>query len=390
MRIVLLPRSYLPEIGGVQTAVSGLARELRAKGHEVVIVTDSFSLRFPVEREPSGVIVHRMPFALPWITTGLGIRGVLRSLVRSVMALFSAPVTLSKLVRTLKKTKPHIVDLHYVDRNAAFALAARRFVDFSLVVSIWGEDVEMHFVTRSGIGRWLVKRTLQVADRVLSPSADLLAKAEQICPQVKEKSAVVGSGVFLDELRCPAKFAHPQRYVLSNARFVHKKGHDILIRAFSILRERNPELDLVLAGDGNQYADCVSLARTLGISDSVRFLGMVKPSQIPALLAGCEVFVLASRREPFGIAVLEAMAAQKPVVASRVGGLPEIITHMENGLLVEPESPEALAEAIQLLLDDPELGRRLADNGYQTVREKWTWERVVESYIAEYGWALGA
>ena len=120
------------------------------------------------------------------------------------------------------------------------------------------------------------------------------------------------------------------------------------------------------------------------MNDALLLLGSVQHSQVPALLNGCEIFVLPSRQEPFGIVVLEAMAAGKPVVATRVGGVPEIVTDMKDGLLVEPESPGKLAHAVKLLLSEPDLMQRLGRNGRETVKKRFSWRRVVNRYVEAY------
>jgi glycogen(starch) synthase len=191
----------------------------------------------------------------------------------------------------------------------------------------------------------------------------------------------VGNGVNLDEFNSTLKYQHQRPYVLSVGRFVQKKGFDILIQAFAKVTGKHPEVDLIIAGDGEELNRCKSLALQLGLNQKVFFLGAVDHQTVVELLLQCEIFVLPSRREPFGLVILEAMAAGKPVVATRVGGVPEIVSHLENGLLVEPDSPEELSKATCLLLDDPELGYDLARAGYELLKRHFTWQEVAERYI---------
>jgi glycosyltransferase involved in cell wall biosynthesis len=97
-------------------------------------------------------------------------------------------------------------------------------------------------------------------------------------------------------------------------------------------------------------------------------------------LRGCKVFVLPSRFETFGIVVLEAMGCEKPVVATTAGGIPEIIENGRNGILVEPDNPKALAEALVNLLNNESLRGKTAKNGYATAREQFSFERTAEKY----------
>jgi glycosyltransferase involved in cell wall biosynthesis len=114
-----------------------------------------------------------------------------------------------------------------------------------------------------------------------------------------------------------------------------------------------------------------ALASTLGIRRQTMFLGTQGAQEITRLLQGCEAMVLPSRMEPFGIALIEAMACKAPVVASRVGGIPEIVDHETSGILVEPENPEALAAGLRRVLTDHDLRRRIVDNGYSRVIERF-------------------
>jgi hypothetical protein len=116
------------------------------------------------------------------------------------------------------------------------------------------------------------------------------------------------------------------------------------------------------------------------VQDGIQFLGSIKRAQVAKLLRNCTTFVLPSRFETFGIAILEAMACKKPVVATTVGGIPEIIENGKNGILVEPDNPAVLAEALLTVLRDPGLQKTLANNGYATVHERFRSEKTGSTY----------
>ena len=138
-----------------------------------------------------------------------------------------------------------------------------------------------------------------------------------------------------------------------------KKGIDVLLRAFALVRDRDPELRLVLAGDGPLRSGLEEIAASLKIADKVDFLGQQGRTQVANLLHACEVFVLPSRSEPFGIVLVEAMACKKPIVATTAGGIPEIIENRRNGILVRPNDDNALAEALVTGLEDSDLRHQL-------------------------------
>ena len=136
------------------------------------------------------------------------------------------------------------------------------------------------------------------------------------------------------------------------ANFRPEKAHDVLLTAFAEVVKGLPDARLVLVGDGPLRPALENQAYQLGIAARVQFAGFV-PDVWP-LLGEADVFVLPSRTEPSGIAALEAMAAGLPVVATRVGGLVEIVDSKRNGVLVEPNDPAAMAKELVALLDAPE------------------------------------
>jgi glycosyltransferase involved in cell wall biosynthesis len=125
------------------------------------------------------------------------------------------------------------------------------------------------------------------------------------------------------------------------------------------------------------------------LTKHVKFLGLLDRTHVTKVLRQCSFLVLPSRAEPFGIAILEALASRKPVVASAVGGIPEIIENGKNGILVEPENPQALCHAMTTVWGDHELAERLACAGYATVEQHFQWEIAGARYEATFMNLLG-
>ena len=173
--------------------------------------------------------------------------------------------------------------------------------------------------------------------------------------------------------------AQDEQLLLCLASLVPRKGVDVLLRALARLAERPA---LWIAGDGPERSGLEKLSQQLGVASRVRFLGA--RSDAADLLAACDVFVLPSRLEGLGVAALEAMAAGRPVVASKVGGLAESVIEGRTGLLVPPDDPVALAGALQRLLEDGELRRELGAAGPDRVAEGFLPEQMVEAYESLY------
>jgi glycosyltransferase involved in cell wall biosynthesis len=161
-----------------------------------------------------------------------------------------------------------------------------------------------------------------------------------------------------------------------------RKGHRFLLEAMARLKERGVQLRCLLAGAGSERKGLEEMVTRLGLEEQVNFLGFVVDT--PAFLASIDIFVLPSLREGLGVAALEAMAAGKAVVASRVGGLAEVISEGRTGLLVPPQDSQTLSNAIAELIADPERARAMGQRAATHVREHFTLERMAAANEAYY------
>jgi glycosyltransferase involved in cell wall biosynthesis len=151
------------------------------------------------------------------------------------------------------------------------------------------------------------------------------------------------------------------------------KGHREFFTALAGLKARYP-VEALIIGGGRREEEMRQLAAEMGLAGRVHFLG--QRQDIPDLLAALDIFVLPSHSEGVSLALLEAMAAGLPVIATTVGGLPEVVRHEENGLLIPARDPEALAAALTRLLAEPDLAKKLGDNARRDVAEHFSLERL--------------
>jgi glycogen(starch) synthase len=195
---------------------------------------------------------------------------------------------------------------------------------------------------------------------------------------------VIHNGVDVDEIRRARPASHARPYILAIGRHVPQKGFDVLIDAYAaVLRAKPDAPDLVIAGDGPQRADLEKQVADLGLAERIEFPGRCDRPTTASLFRGCDVFVLPSRHEPQGIVCLEAMAAGKPVVATRVGGVPEVVRDGECGMLVDPDDSGALATSIGAVLSDDELRRRVGAAAYDRA-DLFDWSQIGGAYDALY------
>jgi len=160
------------------------------------------------------------------------------------------------------------------------------------------------------------------------------------------------------------------------------KGHTYLLKAMAIVKEKYPHAMLVIAGRGEILDQLREEASGLGIKEKVVFLGFSE--KIPAFLQGLDIFALPSLSEGLPLSVLEAMAAGKPVIATNVGGISEVLNDGYAELLVPPRNPDVLAEKILLLLRNPELANRLRELGRMKVEKEFSLNSMMEKYQELY------
>jgi glycosyltransferase involved in cell wall biosynthesis len=255
-----------------------------------------------------------------------------------------------------------------------------------LVTSIHGADIFPKGKPRAGYSAAL-RFLLRSSDLIVANSQAFRRDFLTLFSRLSDKTIAIHNGVDLAEFNGAASSAceaNGRRYLLSIAAHNEKKSLDVLIRAFADIARTDPELELFLVGDGPLRKQLEQLARSLSLDARVRFLGRQDRPAIAKLLHGCELFVLPSKSEPFGIVVLEALACRKPVVATNTGGIPEIIESGANGILVEPEQPAELARAISRVLADRNLGAAVAERGYATVEKQFRWENTGTAYEAAF------
>ena len=175
----------------------------------------------------------------------------------------------------------------------------------------------------------------------------------------------------------------PIRIVLPG-RIVHEKGHHDLLQGLQILRDRNSEFQVIFAGDGPLRDSVEEELRKLGLVDYVKITGVLQHDQMLKTIAEADIVVVPSRFEGFGLTAIEAMALSKPVIATKVGGLTDIVLPGETGMLVPAKDPEALAEALSTLMADGVLRERLGRAGRERVESHFSLPAITDQLIDVY------
>lgn len=363
MRVLLAPSAYYPNVGGIEELTRQLALTLAKRGHRTSVLTNRWPASTQRDERIDGVDVERLDFPLPSFRPGAAARFVATSVPAAVA-----------LVRTLRRQRPDVIHVIGAGPQSAYLATLAPLVSARLVFTAQGElTFDAHDVfARSLSLRHGLRTMLARADVVTACSGYVLRDLEVA------DAVVIPNGVDPDEFGSP----QPGTGLLALGRLVRQKGFDVLLAAAA--DERLASVHVTIAGDGPERGALERQAHGLGLADRVTFAGAASRARIAQLFRDAAVFALPSRGEPFGIALLEAMAAGVPAVATASGGVPEFAQDDENALLVPPDDARALADAIVRIVGDEPLSSRLAANGLKTA-EKFSWDRIAERYERVYG-----
>lgn len=357
MKIVLL--AGLNSIHTVRWA-NGLSNA----GHEVHVISQHSS----IDKFSSGVRIYQQPY-------------------RGVMGYFSMVPAVRRIINSIK---PDIVNAHY---GSGYGTTAR-LVDFKpWILSIWGSDVYV-FPHKSILHKWLVKSNLQAASQVASTSHCMADESRKLSPLLTHID-ITPFGVDLDAYVAikPEPAEQKSKLIIGTVKTMKSTyGIDILIYAFALLRKSlksklestSPDIELRLVGGGEQTLELRALALRLGVADKVKFVGQVPHIKVPQELSKLDIYVALSRQESFGVAIIEAGAAGRPVVVSDVGGLPEVTIDGITGFVVPRENPFAAAAAMERLVLDAELRNQMGKAAQAHVAQNYSWDACVETMVNVY------
>jgi len=372
---VLIVVPWDQEYGGVASVVANLAEQLRARGHGVQFFHPGEGTRPRPKTARNGFPAWELDLRAPSVDR----RPVLS---RIAFVLYFVP-TLVRLLALLRRERIDVVNIHYpIDPFVWFAFC-RALAPIRLVTSVHGADLVIGEGELRRL-RWGARYILNRSDAVVAPSVAYRDEALASPPELRVRAEVIHNSLDLTGLgaRAPAPGPGGTPYLLTVAAHNPKKGLDTLLRAFELIAPRYPGLELYLVGDGPLRTVLEAQAAAGPAHGRIRFLGQRPHAEVMTLLRECRAFVLPSRSEPFGIAALEALGCGSPVVASRVGGLPEFIEDGVHGLLVPHDDPEALAGGVGRMLDDPALARRLGQAGADRVMAEFGTDRTGAQYEA--------
>jgi len=362
--------------GGAQRYVYDLATSLPKADFEVVVAAGG-----------SGLLATKL--------SGAGIRTVnIRRLQRNINVLTEVAVFFSLLALVLRE-RPHILHVNSSKIGGLGTLVGRLLLVRQIIFTAHGwawNEPHRGILNRSAVAlfHWL---TVLLAHTTIVVSHAM--RREALClPFVKKKIVVIQNGIspasFLSKDRARAFLAKKlqipniaARIIVGTIAELHtNKGIESAVEAARLMKSRQQLFSYIVIGDGDERAALTHAVQTKNLVGVVHFTGFMEDAA--TLLPAFDIFLLPSRTESFGLVLLEAGLAQLPVVASNVGGIPEIIEHGKTGLLVKPGDHTQIADALTKLIEDGQKRNRLGDALREHVQKNFNIEQMLKKTIALY------
>jgi glycosyltransferase involved in cell wall biosynthesis len=371
MKLLMINYEYPPLGGGAGQATANLAAEFAGMGVTVDVLTSAYK-GLPAHERAKGFFVHRAPDIR---------RHLHRSSIPEMMT-FTAGAMMSSLKLAGRK-KPDAVLAFFGIPSGPVAYGLKVLFGIPYFVSLRGGDVPgfqpydlklYHFFAGP-----VIREIWARAAGVVGNSRGLSKMARHFSPSCPVKT--IPNGV---DTELFAPFEDPSTddrcRVLFVGRLTYQKGLDVLVEALHGMAAHVRPC-VILAGEGNARVGLERKVKGLALEDDVLFAGWHDRHEIPELYKKADIFVLPSRHEGMSNALLEAMAAGLPVIATDIAGSEELVSHGENGLLVPVEDVPALSGALARLVTDPSLRKRMGAAGRKRIVDRYSWKRIAQEYL---------
>lgn len=350
MRILFWTDGFWPRLGGIETAGLEFVLGMQARGHEILVIAQKDT---PHEPTYPGLTIKRFDFAL--IATKRDLQ-------------FLRPIE-ATIEWALKEFRAETILLNACVgwSSFVFSLFRKRF-NIPVVLTVHSPLLANENPLFS------LQKLSEEVDQIYCVSKWVLRETEKQVPHAKHKLRLVYNGLSWPKTPpSPLPFSPPTLILLG--RMTSEKGFDMAIRAFALLKAKGSVAKLLIGGEGPERTTLEKLS-----GDDVYFTGEIQRGSIPEFINRGTLVLVPSYFESFGLVALEAMQMGRPVIASSVGGLPEIIVDQETGVLVPPKDPLALANAIQTLLNHPEKMIEMGQKGRLRASSHFTLEQNLTAY----------
>lgn len=358
MKIIFFVYNFPPKwLAGTELSTYSIAEYIAKRGHEVHIIT-SLDPGLPKHSSEKNFFIHRLLYySFPFLGSQL-------------FRLF--------VIREILKINPDIIHVQAIFASIPIILIKVLF-NYPLVIYARGSDVYLP----SHLSKITRKILLKKADRVIALTEHMKDTIQEF---YSDKIVVIPNGVdsrFFSSETVKTEKDLLVRELLFVGRLDPVKGISFLLHAVALIKKKYPDVHLTIIGDGKEKKTLLKLIERLNISNNIIFLGAISHERIHYHMNRSKIFILPSLSEGFPLAILEAMAAGLPIIASSIGGIIEIIDDGLNGFLVEPKNPEDIAEKVIYLFQNEHIWQKISLNCRKKAGD-YSWNSVVESLIEIY------
>lgn len=356
MKILLWSELFWPHLGGIETFARILAEGLQERGFQFSIITST--LKDSPERETlNGIEVFRLP-----LRTGFS------------GDFFSIKKVLKKVSQIKTEFKPDLTHLNTAGPSFFYHLQTLNTQPHPTLFTF-------HFYPPTSTQKdGALQKMFQHTDYFNAVSQDTLNEFIKYSPDIQDRSSVIFNALPFPDFDLQDLPKTPPR-IFTFGRQVPEKGFDLALRAFAKNLSRFPNIQLILAGKGPDRDQLEDITQQLGIGSNVNFLGPVSDERIAQEINQSTMILVPSRhKECFGLVALQGMQMGRPVVAARSGGMVEVVSHGETGLVVDQDNVPALAQAMEHLLTNPGLAQKMGQAGRERAIKLFSLEKMLDSY----------
>ncbi len=360
-RILFWTEYFWPFIGGAEIFAVQLIHELESRGFEFLVVTGQFKSSLPSNDEFNGIPIRRFPFQ------------------KALMGNFVLINEIKRDLEELKKDfKPDLIHANTTFPALFFDLITKKTWPAYRLMTLHGFHL-LHVHSSSYLAQYL-----NHLDFLCSVSHATLEDLKRSVPSISCPSSIVHNGLIEPKISPNAlNLKKPIIGIIS--RLSREKGLDVALRAFSEIAKKFPNIEFKIAGEGPERATLEKLSAELGLEKHLKFLGVIPPEEAYDFINQTTLISLPSRvEEGFPLVALQAALMGRPVVASRAGGLKEVVRDGITGILIEKENPQELQQALEVLLTHPEETILMGKNAKHWVREQFPFNKMIDSYEKIY------